>query len=84
MPLPTGKKAIGCRWVFVVKFNYDGSVARLKPRLIAKGHAQTYEVDYFDTFSHVAKRTSVPLFISLAASYDWDLHQLDIRNTFLH
>ena len=38
MPLPTGKKTIGCHWVFVVKFNLDGSVARLKARLVAKGY----------------------------------------------
>ena len=84
MPLPIGKKAIGCRWMFVVKFNPDGSVARLKACLVAKCYAQTYDVDYFDTFSLVAKLTSVRLFISLAASYEWDLHQLDIENAFLH
>ena len=67
-----------------VKFNPNGSVAKLKAHLVAKGYAQTYEVDYFDTFSPVAKLTSIRLFISLAASYDWDLHQLDIRNAFLH
>ena len=39
---------------------------------------------YSDTFSPVAKLTSIRLFISLAATHDWDLHQLDIRNTFLH
>ena len=39
MPLPTGKKAIGYRWVFVVKFNPDGSITRLKVRLVAKGYA---------------------------------------------
>ena len=79
VPLHTDKKAIGCRWAFVVKFNPDGSVAKLKARFVAKGYAQTYGVDYFDTFSSLGKLTSVRLFISLAASYDWDLHQLDIR-----
>ena len=39
VPLPTRKKAIGCRWVFVVKFNPDWSIARLKVRLFAKGYA---------------------------------------------
>ena len=68
-----GKKAIDCCWVLTVKFNPDRSVARLKARLVAKGYAQTYGVDYY-TFSFVAKLTSVRLFISLVASYDWDLH----------
>ena len=83
VPLPTGKKAISCCWVFAVKFNHDGSVARLKARLVVKGYAQTYKVDYLDTFSLIAKLTSVHLFISLAASYDWNLHQLNIKNAFL-
>ena len=49
--LLTEKKAIGCQWVFVVKVNLDGSVARLKERLVANRYAQTYGVDYSDTFS---------------------------------
>ena len=84
VPLPTGKKAIGCRWVFVVKFNSDGSIARLKASLVAKGYAQIYGVDYFDTFSLVAKMTYVRLFISLATTHSWDLDQLDIKNAILY
>ena len=84
VPLPIGKKVIGCRWVLAVKFNPDGSVARLKARLVTKGYAQTYGVDYSITFSPVAKLTSVRLLISLVASYDWYLHRLDMKNVFLH
>ena len=84
MPLPVGKKAIGCRWIFAVKFNSDGSVARLKARLVAKGYAQIYGVDYDDTFSPVTKMTSIRLLIFLVANQGWDLHQLDIKNAFLH
>ena len=69
--------------MFIVKFNPKGFVARLKACLVAKGCTQTYGVDYFDIFSLVAKFASVRLFISLAASYDWDLRQLDSRNVFL-
>ena len=47
-----------------------GLVARLKARLVAKGYARTYGVDYFDTFSPVAKLPYVCLFISLIASHD--------------
>ena len=82
--LPVGKKTIGCRWVFTVQVNLDGSIAQLKAYLVTKGYAQTYGDDYSDTFSPVAKMTYVRLFISLTATYNWDLHQLDIKNVFLH
>ena len=49
-----------------------------------KRYAQTYGVDYFDTFSPVAKLTSIRLFISLAVTHGWDLYQLDFKNVFLH
>ena len=41
-------------------------------------------MDYSNTFSPVAKLTSIRLFISLVATHGWDLHQLDIKNVFLH
>ena len=67
-----------------MKVNLDGSITRLKARLVAKGYAQIYGVDYSDTFSLVAKLTSIRLFISLAATHGWDLHRLDIKNVFFH
>ena len=83
-PLLIGKKAIGCHWVFAVKFNLNGPVTRLKARLVAKGYAHTYGVDYSNTFSPIEKLTFVHLLIFLTTSYDWNFYQLDIRNAFLH
>ena len=51
---------------------------------MAKGYIQTYGVDYSDTFSPISKMTSVRLLISLTTTYNWDLHQFDIKNVFLH
>ena len=76
------KKAIGCCWVFTVKVNPNGSIARLKAPLVAKGYAQTYGVDYSYTFSPVAKMTSIRIFISLVATYNWGLTSLILRMPF--
>ena len=81
---PAGKKVIGYKWVFAVKMNPDGTVARLKARLVAKGYAQVYVTDYLDKFSPIAKLTFIRLCLSMAATHKWSLHQLDIKNTFLH
>ncbi|KAJ7976082.1 Retrovirus-related Pol polyprotein from transposon TNT 1-94 [Quillaja saponaria] len=80
--LPLGK-SVGCRLVFTVKVHSDGSIDQLKARSVAKGYSQVYDIDYSETFSPVAKITSVRVFISLAAIFNWPLHQLDIKNTFL-
>jgi len=82
--MSTGKKVIGCRWVYTAKLNPDGTLARLKARLVAKGYSQTYGIDHQDTFSPVAKMASLWLLILLAAIHHWTLHQLVIKNAFLH
>lgn len=68
----------------MVKVNPDGTILRLKAHFVAKGYAQIYGVDYFDTLSPIAKLASVRLFVSLVAIYAWPPYQLDIKNTFLH
>jgi hypothetical protein len=82
--LPKDKKAIGCKWVYKVKHNANGFVNRYKARLVAKGYAQTYGIDYEETYSAVAKMTIVKAIIAMAVTKGWSLHQMDVKNVFLH
>jgi hypothetical protein len=82
--LPKDKKIIGCKWVYKVKHNADGSMSRYKARLVTKGYAQTYGIDYEKTYSPVAKMTIIRAIIVMAATKGWSLHQMDVNNDFLH
>jgi hypothetical protein len=84
VPPPQGKKTVRCRWVFSVKHKVDGSIERYRVRLVAKRYNQTYGVNYQETFSSVAKLNTIRILLSLAANLDWSLHQLDVKNAFLH
>ena len=78
------KQAVSYRWVYNVKLNPDGSLTRLKDYLVARGYSQMYDIDYQEIFSPVAKLTFIHLFILFVSTHHWPLHQLDIKNAFLH
>jgi len=72
--LPKDKKTIGCKWVYKVKHNVDGSMNKYKSRLVAKGYAQTYGIDYEETYSPIAKMIIIRAIIIMVATKGWSLH----------
>ena len=66
--LPSGKYAIGCKWVYKIKTRLDGTVDRYKARLIARGFTQEYGIDYEETFAYVARLSSVMTLIAVSAA----------------
>lgn len=84
MKLPKGKKPVGCRWVFIVKYESNGLLERYKAKLVSKGYTQMYGIDYLETFAPVAKMNTVRVLLSLAANLGWKLQQFNVKNAILH
>lgn len=75
---------VGCKWVYRIKRNPNGSINRYKVRLVAKGFHQQPDVDFVDTFSPMVKHTIIRVVLALAVAYNWPLRQLDVECAFLH
>nr|GEX08944.1 hypothetical protein [Tanacetum cinerariifolium] len=81
---PPGVKPMSSKWVYKVKQKVDGTVDRYKARLVARGCSQQVGLDYEDTFSPVAKITTIRVLLALAASKGQKLWQMDVHNAFLY
>jgi hypothetical protein len=84
VPLPKGRNFFRCKWVYITKYGLDGKVDKHKAILVAKVFSQVEGIDSTETFALVSKMNSIRLVLSLATSYKWEVHQMDVKSVFLH
>ncbi|GKA02741.1 ribonuclease H-like domain-containing protein [Tanacetum coccineum] len=84
VPRPPNVNIVCSMWLYKHKYNADGSLSRYKTRLVANGHSQQQGIDCDDTFSPVVKPATIQTIFSLVVSRQWPIHQLDVKNAFLH
>jgi hypothetical protein len=84
VPCPPGTNVVTSKWLFCHKLTSDGSLARYKARWVLQGFTQRLGVDYDETFNPVIKFATVRTILTLVLSRDWAIHQLDVKNAFLH
>ena len=72
------------KWVFRTKLNADGSINKHKERLVVKGYAQIFGVDFLDTFAPVARQDTIRMLLAIATQKGWKICQLDVKSAFLN
>nr|GFB93902.1 retrovirus-related Pol polyprotein from transposon TNT 1-94 [Tanacetum cinerariifolium] len=82
--LPHNAKVVRSKWLYKKKTDMDGKVHTYKARLVAKCCTQTYGIDYEETFSHVAYIRAIRILIAIAAYYDYEICQMDVKTVFLN
>nr|GEX30816.1 ribonuclease H-like domain-containing protein [Tanacetum cinerariifolium] len=84
VPRLSDANIVRCLWLFRYKYHVDGTLSRYKARLVANGSTQIEGVDVDETFRLVVKPNTIQTVLSLAAFRHWPIHQLNVKNTFLH
>ena len=80
---PDGVKTIECKWIYKKKKDMDGNVHIYKAQL-TKCFRQVQGVDYDETFSPVAMLKSVRIILAIAAYFDYEIWQMDVKTAFLN
>jgi hypothetical protein len=84
VPRPHGANVVTGKWIFKHKFRVDGTHERYKAHWVLCRFTHHPGVDYDKSFSPAVKPMTVCIIMSLALSWDWPVHQLNIKNAFLH
>ena len=75
---------VGCKWIYKIKTCSNGSIKHYKSCLVVEGFTQEYGIDYEETFTSVARISSVHALLAVAIANKWDHFQIDVKNAFLN
>ena len=84
VPRPERKSVVTSKWIYKIKHAADGSIEKYKARFVARGFSQKEGIGYEETFTPVARYTSIRAIMALAAKLGWKLHQMDVKTAFLN
>jgi hypothetical protein len=84
VPRLKSNDVVSSKWIFKIKHAADGSIEKYKSSFVVRGFSQKEGIDYEETFSPLARYTSIRTIIALAAKMKWKLHQMDVKTTFLN
>lgn len=84
VPRPPGVNVVSGKWILKHKHHSDGTLALHKARWVMRSYSQRPGFDYEETFSPIVKPATIWVVLSLAASCHWPIHQLNVKNAFLH
>lgn len=79
-----GHKPLSGKWVFKVKRDVNGDIARFKARWVVRGYLQQYGVHFDQTYAAVVKPMAFRVLFAIAAYYDLDIDQMDVKTAFLY
>ena len=83
--LPEGERVVGARWVYTVKLYNHNNVIKYTARYVAKGNAQRWGIDYYQTFAPTARLSTIRVLLQMCVQYDLTiLHQMDVSSAYLN
>ena len=84
VPKPENKSVVYSKWIYKIKHDADESIQKCKARFVAIGFSHKEGIDYEETFAPIERYTSMRMIMELASIMKWDLHQMDVKTTFLN
>lgn len=68
-----GRKPIGLKWIFKLKFLSDGTLHKRKACLVSKGYSRESGVDFDKVFYSVARLETIRMFLAIAVQNCWQV-----------